>query len=100
MASGVPKQLILWEPYRRMKNCSALVKVVLGFLASLLLITASAADRPVKKNKDYHPAAATSAGFPFVTTGVAAKIKSASIAKDGTITARFTVTDSKGRGLD
>jgi len=82
-----------------MKN-AALVRVVLGFLTSLLLITASAADRPVKQNKDYHPAAATSAGFPFVTTGVVAKIKSANIAKDGTITARFTVTDSKGRGLD
>ncbi len=83
-----------------MKNCSALVRVALVFLTSMLLITASAADRPVKQNKDYHPAAAPSAGFPFVTTGVVAKIKSATIAKDGAIVARFTVTDSKGRGLD
>lgn len=63
----------------------------------LFLTTASAADRPVKQNKDYNPAATA---FPFVTGGVIAKIKSASIAKDNTISCRFTITDSKGQGLD
>jgi OmcA/MtrC family decaheme c-type cytochrome len=36
----------------------------------------------------------------MVTTGVSIKIKTASIAKDGTITTRFTLTDSQGAGLD
>ncbi len=36
----------------------------------------------------------------MVTTGVIVKIKSAAIAKDGTVTARFTVTDKQGGGLD
>jgi OmcA/MtrC family decaheme c-type cytochrome len=83
-----------------MKNCSTLAGAALALVSGLLLITASAADRPVKKNKDFQPAAVAASAFPFVTTGVAVKIKSASIAKDGTITARFTMTDSKGRGLD
>ena len=69
-------------------------------LVSLLfLLTASAADRPERKNKDFNPAATTGA-FPFVATGVIVKIKSASIASDGTITTRFTITDVDGRGLD
>jgi OmcA/MtrC family decaheme c-type cytochrome len=38
--------------------------------------------------------------FPMVTTGVVVKITSANIAKDGAITARFTLTDSRGAGLD
>ena len=83
-----------------MKIRSAVVRIGMVALTSLVLISASAADRPAKQNKDYRPAAAPSAGFSFVTTGVVAKVKSANIAKDGTITARFTVTDSKGRGLD
>ncbi len=36
----------------------------------------------------------------MVTTGVVLKVKSASISSDGAITARFTVTDSQGAGLD
>jgi OmcA/MtrC family decaheme c-type cytochrome len=65
-----------------------------------ILAVASAADRPAKQNKDYRPMAAAAAPFPFVTTGVVVKIKSASIAKDGTITARFTVTDVNKNGID
>ena len=61
--------------------------------------TASAADRPVLKNKDYNPMALANV-FPFVTTGVNVKLKAASIASDGTINARFTLTDSQGHGLD
>lgn len=73
---------------------SALSALVIGSF----LIAASAADRPAKQNKAYNPMAASS--FPMVTTGVAVKIKSAAIAKDGTITTRFTLTDSQGAGLD
>jgi OmcA/MtrC family decaheme c-type cytochrome len=66
---------------------------------SLVLTSALAATRPVKRNPSYHPSAAA-AQFPSVTTGVNVKIKSASIGKDGLITCRFTLTDSKGHGLD
>ncbi|HYL74029.1 MAG TPA: OmcA/MtrC family decaheme c-type cytochrome [Bryobacteraceae bacterium] len=64
------------------------------------MATVSAADRPAKQNRDYSPMAAAAAQFPFVTTGVVVKIKSANIANDGTITARFTVTDSNKAGID
>ncbi|HWC95283.1 MAG TPA: OmcA/MtrC family decaheme c-type cytochrome [Candidatus Sulfopaludibacter sp.] len=53
----------------------------------------------MKQNKDFNPGALAGA-FPMVTTGVACKIKSVTIAKDGTVVARFTVTDSQGLGLD
>lgn len=71
----------------------------MALVSALCLINATAAEHSVRKNKDFKPAAVSSA-YNFVTTGCAAKIKSASIAKDGTITARFSVTDSKGQGLD
>ena len=81
-----------------MTKRSAVTRVAVALLGTFLFITPSVADRPVKKNKDFNPTAA--AQFPFVTTGVALKITKASVAKDGTIVARFTLTDSKGRGLD
>lgn len=62
-------------------------------------ITASADDRPVIRNRDYNPNPMVNV-FPFVTTGVVVKVKSANITSDGTITARFTLTDSQGLGLD
>src|ERR1700758_559325 len=65
--------------------------------STLFLATVSGQDRPAKRNRDFNPEASS---FSFVTTGVVTKIKSASIAKDGTITARFTLTDSNGAGLD
>jgi OmcA/MtrC family decaheme c-type cytochrome len=65
---------------------------------SILVFSALAAGRPARQNKAYNPAAA--AQFPSVTTGVNVKIKNAAIAKDGTITCRFTMTDSLGHGLD
>lgn len=84
-----------------MKHCSALAGATLALVifCTLFPIAASADDRPVKRNRDLNLAAAAGA-FPFVTTGVVVKIKYASVAKDGTITARFTITDSKGQGLD
>ena len=71
----------------------------MAFINSVFLPTASADDRPVRKNPSFNPAARANA-FPFVNTGVVVKVTSASIAKDGTITARYTVTDSKGQGID
>src|SRR5579872_4589883 len=84
-----------------MKTCSALARaaLALAFINSVFLPTASADDRPVRKNPSFNPAARANA-FPFVNTGVVVKVTSASIAKDGTITARYTVTDSKGQGID
>lgn len=82
-----------------MKTYFRYARTVSVLAGALLFAGAAAADRPERKNKDYNPAAQAGA-FPFVTTGVVAKIKSASIAKDGTISARYSVTDSKGNGID
>ncbi len=71
----------------------------MALFSAVFLITASAADRPAKQNKDYHPQASASV-FNSFTTGAVIKILSASIAKDGTITTRFSITDSNGNGLD
>lgn len=76
-----------------------LVRVMMVLAVAAFFLTASAADRPVRKNKDYNPMAVANV-FPFVTTGVTVKLKSAAIATDGTISARFTLTDSQGHGLD
>jgi OmcA/MtrC family decaheme c-type cytochrome len=85
-----------------MKSYSTLARTLLVLVSIICLVaTASGADRPAKINKDYNPqAAAAAAQFPFVTTGVVVKIKSASIGNDGIITARFTVTDSNKAGID
>src|SRR5579863_10088751 len=76
-----------------------LTRAMLVLVIAAFFITASAADRPVIQNRSFNPLATTNV-FPFVTTGVIVKIKSATIATDGTITARFTLTDSQGLGLD
>ena len=81
-----------------MKSHCVFTRAASALVCSFFLIAASAADRPAKQNKAYNPMAASS--FPMVTTGAVLKIKSAAIAKDGTITARFTLTDSNGAGLD
>jgi OmcA/MtrC family decaheme c-type cytochrome len=83
-----------------MKGYSTLARTALVLVCLFCLIaTVSAADRPAKQNRDYTPKAAATQ-FPFVATGVVVKIKSASIANDGTITTRFTVTDSNNAGID
>lgn len=80
-------------------NCrSILARAVVVFVSLVLVTSALSASRPAKRNKSYNAAAAVQ--FPSVTTGVIVKIKSAAIGKDGVITARFTITDSKGHGLD
>lgn len=74
-------------------------RAALALLPVLFLLAAHADDRPVKQNKDYHPVAMAGA-FPMVTTGAIVKIKSATINQDGTLVARFTITDSQGAGID
>jgi OmcA/MtrC family decaheme c-type cytochrome len=77
----------------------SLTRAIVLLVIAAFFITASAADRPVIQNRDYNPIPLANV-FPFVTTGVNVKIKSASIANDGTIVTRFTLTDSQGLGLD
>jgi len=71
----------------------------LALLCVFLTIAASAQVRPAKQNPAYNPAPLTTL-FDSFNTGAVLKIKSAAIAKDGTITATFTLTDSAGAGLD
>jgi len=82
-----------------MKIYPALSRCLTALIISASMVAASAAERPAKTNKSYNPNFQANA-FPFVTTGAVIKIKNANIASDGTITTRFTVTDSKGAGLD
>ena len=77
----------------------AIRRAALALLSTTFLVTASAADRPAKQNRDYIPKASASL-FNSFTTGANLKIKSASIANDGTITVRFSITDANGNGLD
>src|SRR5207248_3312234 len=81
-----------------MQRCSILTGTLWLLAGSILVLAPLTAGRPVRQNQAYSPAAA--AQFPSVTTGVNVKIKSAAIARDGTITCRFTMTDSAGHGLD
>ena len=74
-------------------------RAMLALFSTLFALTAAAQTRPAKQNRDYNPLA-VSGGFNSFTTGAVLKIKSASIAKDGTITTRFAITDSNGNGLD
>src|SRR4030081_1084054 len=83
-----------------MKNFHVVARAASALVCAIFILAASAAERPAKLNKDFNPAAANANGFSVVTTGVIVKLTTASIAKDGTITARFTITDSQGAGLD
>ncbi len=73
--------------------------IALATVHCFLITAAFGYDRPVKRNKSFNPDVQTSS-FGFVTTGAILKVTGASIAKDGTITANFTLTDSNGAGLD
>jgi OmcA/MtrC family decaheme c-type cytochrome len=79
---------------------SNLARAALALACLFLIAAAVAQDRPAKQNPAFNPAAAPANGFDSFTTGVVIKLKSAAIAQDGTITARFTLTDSNGNGLD
>src|SRR6266540_5448240 len=72
----------------------------LGLLAVLLMpLAAQKAPNPGFSKHD-KMAYADQTLVNFIRPGVVVKIVSANIAKDGTITARFTITDPKGLPLD
>jgi len=77
---------------------AAFVLLLLAFVC-----TASADDRSVKRTVDFsatvNPMMSGPTSF-LGKTGVVVKIQSASIGKDGTITARATIVDSNGNPLD
>ena len=78
--------------------CAAFVLLLLVFVC-----TASADDRAVKRAVDFSATVnpmMSGTTSSLGRTGVVVKIQSASIAKDGTITARATITDSDGAPLD
>jgi len=81
-----------------MKKHSVPIRAALIFAGAFFILAASAQDRPAKQNPSYRPNATTL--FDSFNTGAVIKIQSATIAKDGTITAKFTITDSAGAGLD
>jgi OmcA/MtrC family decaheme c-type cytochrome len=77
----------------------SIFSAAVGILAAGLTLLGQ--ERPTKRNRDYNPETkAMASAFDSFNTGVTATIKSASIGKDGTITAQFTITDSAGAGLD
>ena len=74
---------------------------LLALAAVVLFSTASAADRPAKKPVDFAATAHLNGTTSSLgKTGVVVKIKSAAIAKDGTISVRATIVDSDGFPLD
>ena len=84
-----------------MKTNKIFSTALVALVGTLFLTVASGQDRPAKRNRDYNPQATAAASlFNSFNTGVVIKIKSASIAKDGTVTTQFTLTDSNGAGLD
>jgi len=84
-----------------MKTHTIFSTATLALVSSLFLATVSGQERPAKRNRDFNPeATAAATSFNSFTTGVRVKVKSATIAKDGTIVAQFTLTDSNGAGLD
>ncbi|MBL8214403.1 MAG: OmcA/MtrC family decaheme c-type cytochrome [Bryobacterales bacterium] len=81
-----------------MRPRSFLLNLVAGALVALLAAPALA-EKPAQRPKNYN-ATTRDAGFAFAGQGVIPKVLNASIARDGTITARFSITDSRGRPLD
>jgi len=82
-----------------MTKCHAIACAGFALALVVLVNTAAAFDRPVKRTVDFNPmlqGSTTSLG----RTGVVVKIQSAAIAKDGTITVRATIVDSDGIPLD
>lgn len=82
-----------------MSKCRAWAHLGFALVLVVFVFAAAGADRRVKRTVDFSPmlqGSTTSLG----RTGVAVKIRSAAIAKDGTITARATITDSDGISLD
>src|ERR1017187_538673 len=71
-------------------------------IASFAILMPLAAQRTLNPGYTKHEKAAYLAEdlVNFIRPGVIVKIASANIAKDGTITARVTITDPKGMALD
>ncbi|HUK15168.1 MAG TPA: OmcA/MtrC family decaheme c-type cytochrome [Bryobacteraceae bacterium] len=82
-----------------MRKYIELFGVVSILLLMLFVNTASADRHPVKKTVDFS-AQLNGTTSSLGHTGVVAKIQSAAIAKDGTITVRATIVDSDGNPLD
>ena len=73
-----------------------------GFILALVLFfsSASAADRTAKRKVNFDAPSLNGPSNSLGKTGVVLKIKSAAIAKDGTITTRVTIVDADGSPLD
>ncbi len=72
-----------------------------ALIGTLFFATSYGQDWPKRRNRDFNAAAPAAASlFNSFNTGVALKIQSATVASDGTIKARFTITDSNKAGLD
>ena len=86
-----------------MKKSVAFASAAFVLLLLAFVCTASADDRSVKRTVDFsatvNPMMSGPTSF-LGKTGVVVKIQSASIGKDGTITARATIVDSNGNPLD
>jgi len=82
-----------------MRKCLVVASALLALAPVAFFSSVFADDRHVKKAASLTPMlnGPTDALGP---TGIVVKIQSASIAKDGTITARATIVDSTGRALD
>lgn len=82
-----------------MRNCLSVASAVLTLAGVAFINSAAAQDRPVKKQQDF-TALLNGPTSSLGKTGVVVKIKSATIAQDGTITARATIVDADGISLD
>ena len=74
--------------------------LALAGCSMLLLLTASADTPKAKKAVDFGQKSLSGVTNPLGKTGVVVKIQSASIGKDGTISARATIVDGDGNPLD
>ena len=83
-----------------MKKLLALVSVGSTLALVAFLNTAAAAGGPAKRKVDFAAPRLSGPTSSLGHTGVVVKIKSASIANDGTITARATIVDADGNPLD
>jgi len=81
-----------WRPAVLLRACG-----ILAVITAALAMTGTANPPFTKRDKAYY---LTQAEADFVRPGITVRITSAQIASDGTIQAKFTVTDPKGAPLD
>src|SRR5205809_3750449 len=82
-----------------MKPRKSYLTLLVLLLVAICLPLVAQVRKPVTSRKP-RQAELSPAQVSFIRPGVKVKIVSASIAKDGTISARFTLTDPKGVPLD